>query len=368
MNHFALAIVRVLAAAAVLAASASILYLSFPIVYPFILAFFLAWLIKKPADFVHAYTGMPAGLSAAAVLAALLAAAGGLTALAALETAAFIQNAALSLPVWLNSMSGAFNHILSHQVSPLIAKTSEQFSALNPTQQTAVLTELKKAGNSLIGEAGSLLRECFNTIPAVIMWIPNAASVAVIIVFAAFFICRDWDRIILLLNRKLPEPVLSRFYMLGRETGKAFTGLIKAQILLNLITMAAVFPGLLFLGVPHALTVTLLIGFVDFIPYAGSGLVFIPWVLYLLLTGQTKLASGLAVLFLLIAGVRQILEPKIYSRSIGLNPLVTLIGIYAGYKCFGLIGMAAGPLVLTVLQSLYKLRLFHDIWGYLVRK
>ncbi|WP_338777560.1 sporulation integral membrane protein YtvI [Metabacillus sp. FJAT-52054] len=368
MNALAAAIIRGLIAAGALAGIILLLFAAIPIMYPFILAFFLAWFIKKPSDLLHRKTGLPAGVSAGLVLISLIVIVTGLTALLTLESIAVIQHAASSLPAYLNTMSGAFNHILSYQVSPLIEKISEQFSALSTAQQTTIIAELQQAGNGLIGEAGSILRASLNAIPAIIMWIPNAASVIVIIVIAAFFICKDWDHVILFLNKKLPQAAVSRIFLFGAELGHALTGLVKAQLLLNTITLAIVFPGLLILGVSQALTISLFIGIVDFIPYAGTGTIFIPWALYLMLMGQTKLASGLAILFIIVMMARQILEPRIYSRSIGLNPLLTLMSIYAGYKCFGLLGMALGPVILVIVQSMYKLRLFHDLWKYIVQK
>ncbi|AZB43906.1 sporulation integral membrane protein YtvI [Bacillus sp. FJAT-42376] len=368
MNGLRTAIGRGLFAAGTAAVIILFIYLTFPVMYPFILAFLLAWFIKKPADYLHRKTGLPIGISSGTILLILIIIVSGVTALLTLQSISLIQRSASLLPAWLNQLSGAFNDILSYQVSPLIGKISEQFSALNPSQQSTIIAELEQAGNGLISEAGNILRALLNAIPAIILWIPNAASVLIIIVIAAFFICKDWDRVILFLNRKLPQKVTDRLYLFGLELGRALNGLLKAQLLLNTVTMAAVYPGLLILGVPHAVTISLFIGLADFIPYAGTGTIFVPWVLYLLLTGQTKLASGLTVLFLIIMIARQILEPRIYSRSVGLNPLLTLMGIYAGYKCFGLLGMALGPIILVVIQSIYKMRLFHDVWKYITQK
>ncbi|MGD6816834.1 sporulation integral membrane protein YtvI [Metabacillus sp. 84] len=368
MNQLAGTAGRGLIAAGALAGICLLVYWILPVMYPFVLAFFLAWFIKKPAGWIHRTTGLPAGLSAGLVLISLITLFSGLGVLMAIEFIAVIQKAAVSLPAYLNHMSAAFRHILSYQAFPFIEKISEQFSALTPGQQSAILAELQQAGDSLINEAGSMLRTLLNEIPAILLWLPNAASVLVIIIIAAFFICNDWDRVILFINRRLPQSVSKRLDQFGSELGKALAGLLKAQLLLNMVTMAAVFPGLLLLGVENALSISLLVGLVDFIPYAGTGTIFIPWVLYLLLMGQSKLASGLAVLYLVIMMARQFLEPRIYSKSIGLNPLLTLMSIYAGYKCFGLLGMALGPVVLVILQSLYKLRLFHDIWKYVANK
>jgi predicted PurR-regulated permease PerM len=67
-------------------------------------------------------------------------------------------------------------------------------------------------------------------------------------------------------------------------------------------------------------------------------------------TGNYFAAIGLIVLFVLISAVRQIVEPRIVSTSLGLHPVLVLAVIFIGLKAYGFIGM----IYLTFLIVLYK--------------
>ena len=49
---------------------------------------------------------------------------------------------------------------------------------------------------------------------------------------------------------------------------------------------------------------------------------------------------------------RNVLEPKLLGKELGLDPLVTLLSIYAGYQLLGLPGMLLAPLLAVVLTKL----------------
>ena len=84
------------------------------------------------------------------------------------------------------------------------------------------------------------------------------------------------------------------------------------------------------------------------------------------MTGNFSLALGLAILYTVVIVQRQVMEPKILSSSIGLDPLITLIAIFVGFKTIGFIGLIIGPIVLIIIRSLYKLRILHDVWDFIM--
>ena len=46
------------------------------------------------------------------------------------------------------------------------------------------------------------------------------------------------------------------------------------------------------------------------------------------------------------------LEPRLVGRQLGLDPLVTLVFFYAGYKLFGFLGMLLAPILAAATKSL----------------
>lgn len=102
---------------------------------------------------------------------------------------------------------------------------------------------------------------------------------------------------------------------------------------------------------PMPVVIAIGIAIFDILPVAGSGGILIPWALISLLLGNTKQGIGLLVLYVAITVIRQYIEPKIVGQTLGVNPLVTLMGLYFGLKIFGFIGMFLVPLAVMTVKA-----------------
>lgn len=126
-----------------------------------------------------------------------------------------------------------------------------------------------------------------------------------------------------------------------------------AQLKLTGITFGILAAGFLLLRIQNPLLWAILICLLDALPVLGTGTILIPWSLVCLIQGDTPLALGLGGIYAVVALLRSILEPKLVGKQLGLDPLVTLIAMYAGFKLWGLGGMILSPLMaVTVTQLL----------------
>ena len=125
-------------------------------------------------------------------------------------------------------------------------------------------------------------------------------------------------------------------------------GLFKGYLLLTLITFIELSVGFFILRVNGAFRAAFLTAVVDLLPVFGCGTVLIPWAIISAFKGSTLRAVGLVVIYLIITAVRNILEPKIIGKQVGLHPLITLISMFLGLKIFGLSGLVFLPLIVTV--------------------
>lgn len=80
----------------------------------------------------------------------------------------------------------------------------------------------------------------------------------------------------------------------------------------------------------------------------------IPWAIISAINGDLRLGIALFVLYVIILVVRQLLEPRIVGKNIGVHPIFTLIAMYTGFKISGLIGLIIGPIVLIILQNVFE--------------
>jgi predicted PurR-regulated permease PerM len=131
---------------------------------------------------------------------------------------------------------------------------------------------------------------------------------------------------------------------------------ILGQLLLSFLIGITVFIGLSIMEVPYALLLGLLAGLLDIIPYLGPVAATIPAVFIGFLISPW---IGLTVLLLYTAV--QIIEnlavrPILFSKTIGLNPVVVIISFIIGAKLAGIIGMLLAIPMAIVLMEFVKLK------------
>lgn len=106
-------------------------------------------------------------------------------------------------------------------------------------------------------------------------------------------------------------------------------------------------------GVPVPLFWGAMTGFASLIPLFGSGVVTMPAIAFLFLTGQFAAGIGLLIVsFSLIGTVDNFLQPKLVESKTRIHPLLILLSIIGGLKFYGFAGFILGPLTIAVLMAL----------------
>lgn len=109
-------------------------------------------------------------------------------------------------------------------------------------------------------------------------------------------------------------------------------------------------------GLTHAMFWGVVTVILAILPVVGSGLVWLPGVIVLLLQEDYVRAIGLAIWGgLLVANVDNVIRPIVFRRYAQIHPLVTLVGAFAGIRYFGLLGLLIGPLALSYFFELIRM-------------
>ena len=155
-----------------------------------------------------------------------------------------------------------------------------------------------------------------------------------------------------LLRDHLPPTWKDRYLPALRQLRHTLTGWLTAQLKLAGITFGILTMGFLLLKISYAPLWAALISLADALPILGTGTILIPWSFVCFLQGDTLQALGLLGIYAVAALMRSILEPRLIGKQLGLDPLITLMAIYAGYHIWGFFGMLLAPLLAVGLTQL----------------
>ena len=188
--------------------------------------------------------------------------------------------------------------------------------------------------------------------------LPIITIYVIVTLLAIYFMCVDRIYILDEVEHHLPKIWVKKIGKHMREVIAALGGYLKAEAILIIISFIEVLVGLYllqFLGfkIDYPLLMALLIGFVDALPILGSGTIMLPWALIIAFNGNMSLAIAILILWIIITIVRQLLEPKIVSKQIGIHPIFTLIAMYAGLQLIGVIGLIIGPILLIIFKNVF---------------
>jgi sporulation integral membrane protein YtvI len=176
----------------------------------------------------------------------------------------------------------------------------------------------------------------------------------VIGIILAYFLSVEIDAWKRIARDKTPNTFKTAFYFLKENVLKGIVSYVKAQLKLITLTFAVIFIALIILGVNNALTIAVLAAIFDLLPLLGVSTVFIPWIVYLFIVGNTQLAIWLTVLLGLVILIRQILEPKITGDSLGVSAFTMLSFMIISLSLFGVAGLILSPILIILIKALYE--------------
>jgi sporulation integral membrane protein YtvI len=255
-----------------------------------------------------------------------------------------------------------FKTIDLNNESIYLADLGKRFYLSIPPDVAALIQA--KVGETITTVSGYLTAFVTSTLSfilGIIAYLPEIFVFIIITIISIYFMSSDRQMIRDFIFNQIPEKWHSKITGLKNDLFYAFIGFIKAQIIIMLISIIIASIGFSIIGVDYAITLGLLVGLAELIPVVGTGIIFVPWIIYMFIIKNFFVAIGLVCTYVLGVIVRQTVEPKIVGMQIGVYPLVTLISMYIGLELFGLFGMILGPIIVILLKNLNHSGIIH-LW------
>ena len=176
-----------------------------------------------------------------------------------------------------------------------------------------------------------------------------------VMLYLTYFLLRDGDRLSDRLKAAMPlqpelrDRLLDKFLRVVRAT-------IKGTVLVAVLQ--GIVGGIIFwaLGIEAPLLWGLLMGFFSLVPAVGTGIIWVPVALYLLVTGS--IWQGLVLVFcgfFVIGLIDNLLRPILVGKDTKLPDFVVLIATVAGLELFGLSGFVIGPIIAALFIAVWDI-------------
>lgn len=313
---------------------------------PFLIAFIISLMIEPAIKYIMKKTHLTRRTSSIIIFAIVLIII--LGSLAWLIITLFSESS--SLLQGLNDYFGKVHQIFDNFM------TTFDFDKIHLSDE--ILNVIQNSTGEILNTVSDWIRNLLTGLIEVVTSLPSIAICIGITVIALYFICVDKIYILDQIEHHLPKLWVKKIGSHLRDLIKTLGGYLKAEVTLILVSFIISLIGLYLFriigfNVQYPLLMALFIGFVDALPILGSGTVMIPWAIICGINGDLKLGIAIIVLLIIMSVVRQILEPKLVSKNIGVHPIFTLIAMYTGFKFIGVFGLLIGPIVLIIVKNIF---------------
>lgn len=311
-----------------------------PLMLPFLLGGLLALAAEPAVRFgvktLHLRRGLASGLGVTVTLVLL----GGILSILAAAAVKELKSLAGELP----------------DVAEGVSLLQDRLLAMAESAPEGIRTAAQRSVLEIFDDGTALMRQVESKLPGMLTSVVSGVGSSFLNVgtgiLSAFLISTRLPKLRERAEALLPESWKTRYLPAVNKVRNGLWGWIKAQGKLFLLVWAVVSGGLLLAGISYAPLWAFLIALVDAVPVLGTGIVLAPWGVVRLIQGDRLQAIGLFCTYGAAALTRTVLEPRLVGKQLGLDPLVTLLVVYVGFRLWGLPGLLLTPIIASAVKQL----------------
>ncbi|MEO6798516.1 MAG: AI-2E family transporter [Rhodanobacter sp.] len=219
-----------------------------------------------------------------------------------------------------------------------------------------LVTMIKAHIGSIGGVATVVLGTVSRSGVGIAMWLTNLVLIPVV----AFYLLRDWDRLVSTVDGMLPRSVQPTIAHLARESDHILGAFVRGQLLVMLALGVFYAAGLGLTGLSVGLLIGIVAGLLSFVPYLGFIIGFVAAIIAVLVQfgdwTHVLLVCAVFAVGQLLEGY--VLVPKLVGDKIGLHPVAVIFAVLAGGYLFGFLGvllaLPAASVIVVLLRYLIE--------------
>lgn len=148
------------------------------------------------------------------------------------------------------------------------------------------------------------------------------------------------------------DHILSIILRIGKKLGNMVRTYLRTQTIILLCISVTATVGLYLGGTAEGWFYGILAGFMDFLPFIGTGIVLIPIGVMSFLRGNIGSGVIIVLTYFMCVIIREFLEPRLLGNGLKFSPVAILLSVYAGVIYYGIGGVILGPVTLLILVEL----------------
>lgn len=173
----------------------------------------------------------------------------------------------------------------------------------------------------------------------------------IVMIISILLLIKDYDKII---NKAKKFKGLNCIARIGRKVLEYIRTFLRAQIIILVIISVICALSLWAMGIRGGIVIGVIAGFMETLPFIGTGIILVPLAVIQLFSGAYWQAGACLLLYGSCVLTREVLEPKLIGNKLGIWPIAILFSVYVGIRLFGFMGIIKGPVGLVIIFETYR--------------
>ncbi len=251
----------------------------------------------------------------------------------------FVREAALMVPTvsaWLTEHQAQGLEGLPAGVQRLWASLNAFFTRIEFDVKAATIDAVKNLGNGTAAIGATLVAGFFGVLFQIL-----------ILILSLFFFLRDGPRMVKTVIDLVPMEEHDKALVI-QNLDRTLVAMVRGSVITAVAQGGLTGVGLAIFGVPFPVLLGFLAVFMSVVPVVGAALIWVPGVIYLLVTGDVWPAAGLTAWGLFGVGlIDNVLRPIVVGGAAELPAALLFLGVLGGLQVYGVLGGLISPLVIA---------------------
>ena len=213
------------------------------------------------------------------------------------------------------------------------------------------MQRLRDAVGGQVGKAVTLFGQLVSKLFSSGMALVNVVTFVFVTPIVAFYLLRDWDRLLHWLDDLAPRQHVKTVREQARLIDETLSGFVRGQATVCLTLGFGYGIALTLAGLQFGFVVGILSGILAFVPYVGSIFGLVASFGLAVLQFDEPYRIGIVVGIFLLGQVLEgnVLTPKLVGGQVGLHPVWVIFALFAGGAVLGFLGvLLALPVAATI--------------------
>ncbi|MDD3223116.1 MAG: sporulation integral membrane protein YtvI [Clostridium sp.] len=298
---------------------------------PFVLAFILSIVFQKPTKWLIKKFKLSvsiASLITTTVFSAIII-------LITILSIASITNEIISL----TKNAQSYVSYATPKINTFIKNLESFYKNLDPSISNTIESNFSDYASKTVSATMNVSGKFMSFVWGLVSYVPYVVMVVIFTFVSTYFFTKDFSSAKNKFIKMLPSGKSDRFFEILQHVKKMLANYVLSELIVIAITFVETLIAYALFGISYGFLLAVITAVCDILPIIGIGIIYFPLAIIYFLMGNYLTAVELLIAYAFISVVRQIIEPKIVSSTMGIHPVAALAALFIGLEAGGVEGI-----------------------------